>query len=80
MEPWGIPLVIGHQPDVTPFTTTLRACPINQMFAYHVMILSSSMLDILSRRTLRETSLTALLNQLVSFGLHPLELVRSLEA
>ena len=22
-EPWGTPLVTGHQPDVTPFTTTL---------------------------------------------------------
>ncbi|KAK4822134.1 hypothetical protein QYF61_010257 [Mycteria americana] len=31
-EPWGIPLVTGHQLDLTPFTTTLWDQPSSQFF------------------------------------------------
>lgn len=40
-EPWGIPLVTRHQPDVTPLTVTLRGWPTSQLLAHHIMGLSS---------------------------------------
>ena len=54
IEPCRFPLVNGHQPDVTPFTITLRTWPVSQLFTHCIVLLSSCMLDDLFRRILWE--------------------------
>lgn len=75
MEPWGTPLVTGHQPDVTPFAVTLWAWPTIQLFTHLIVYLSSCMLDILSRRILWETVSKALLKS--KKGLRSLSLLQN---
>ncbi|KAJ7411591.1 hypothetical protein WISP_102183 [Willisornis vidua] len=41
IEPCGTPLVTGNQPDVTSFTITLCARPMNQLLTHCMMCLSS---------------------------------------
>jgi len=54
-EPFGTPLMTGHQLDVAPFT--LWAKPASQLFTHCIMYLSGWILDVLSRRILWETVL-----------------------
>ena len=60
-EPWRTSLVTGHQPDLTPFTTTLCARPSRRFFTQRRVHPSKPRAASFSRRMLWETVSTALL-------------------
>lgn len=55
MKPYGTSPVTVHKTDGTPFAITLWAWSASQLFTHHVIVLSSCMLNILSRGVLWET-------------------------
>jgi len=61
IDPWGTPLVTGHQLVLTPFTTTLWNRPSSQFLTQPKVYLSKPWAASFSRRILSETVLKALL-------------------
>uniref|UniRef100_A0A8C8AAR1 Retinoic acid receptor responder 1 n=1 Tax=Otus sunia TaxID=257818 RepID=A0A8C8AAR1_9STRI len=60
-QPWGTPLLTGHQSDLTPFTTTLWAQPSNHFFTQRSVCPSKPRAASFGRRMLWETLSKALL-------------------